>query len=602
MGKKGRDSHLEDWKEITGRYFDKVTNFRKKMSGWSLTADQITRANTAFVNAHSPETMLRVYTGQENKREKGVQVLLRYRDRYLCRDDSIMKNASGRMSWYQLKIPHDVKKRQDKLRLESYDSSLAKVVDRERDQYEAQHRNNWDKPATIATRSALLEVFVAEKNLGAPINDIGGYLADYLLVRPRTHLSRKATFNHILEVLDSPILANNKAVIFLIEALVQAVAQKAKKVGETIDMFLERIEMNVVDRWTQQLDKMATKGRELKQFRNCVAFRDLYIASNKSAKEKLGQYCLNNKVIQKQILYMLGARNSLIKEDIIEKDTFENKLVAISPNTVVRKSIERRRKTKGKVSITKSTDEEVEEEEDAPFKKRKRSNTSMEHKIMDVGIPQDWGIEKDKIDIYGQPNPEIDMPGTHKESCDTNISEAPLDMISPSKSPKNDFGDFDSPGVPSPIKVRKLELKEITPQIEIQQPNSPSPIKVKRGSVDQKKRPPWTKWERTKLLKFCLKYMEDPRRGNVSAGKKDIKVNVFPKVSPQWEEDPEHSRALDTIQEQYFRFGHPHKGQNLKGGMVGWLTEQLNKDQWTIIYIKDNRHKIAQDYEAQYTR
>ena len=80
----------------------------------------------------------------------------------------------------------------------------------------------------------------------------------------------------------------------------------------------------------------------------------------------------------------------------------------------------------------------------------------------------------------------------------------------------------------------------------------PSPIKVVR-KPQLTRQPNWKKEERVKLLDHILMYMEDPTRGYNRLGKRDIELNVLPKVSPDIEESPEESRKLDEIITQYYR-------------------------------------------------
>ena len=68
-GQKGNASHLTAWNEITGYSNYVVTDFRKNMASWSITTDNVTRANTAFVCAHSVEIQTKVYANTKNKQK-----------------------------------------------------------------------------------------------------------------------------------------------------------------------------------------------------------------------------------------------------------------------------------------------------------------------------------------------------------------------------------------------------------------------------------------------------------------------------------------------------------------------------------------------------
>lgn len=83
--------------------------------------------------------------------------------------------------------------------------------------------------------------------------------------------------------------------------------------------------------------------------------------------------------------------------------------------------------------------------------------------------------------------------------------------------------------------------------------NEPSPIKVKRRP-ELLRQPNWKKEDRVKLLDNILMYMEDPTLGYNARGKKDLELNVLPKVSPDLEEKPMESRKLEEIVYQYYRF------------------------------------------------
>ena len=330
ISKGGNPTHLSAWREITGRTEDKPSTFRKTMATWSLTTDLVTRANSAFVCAHSLEIMTKVYANKQKKREEGVNVLKRYRDEELGLGMAL-GTSKGRTDFFQQQLPEELEEKQRKLRLESYDNTLAKVIQLERERNAEEHESNPDKPASDESRASLIELIAEERQSGVPVTQDVGFLADMLLTREkgkkRQYVSQETSIEAILSVIDSPRFADHHAAISLTKVLIMAASAMLGPDVETIENI-------VVDKWVQQIEYWSRKGPRLQNFRTRSA---LLILANIAG--NVDQYSVGNPIIAEQIKIMQNARRKHSQDDQTNKDEEEkeNGKIRKSPRTSKRK-------------------------------------------------------------------------------------------------------------------------------------------------------------------------------------------------------------------------------------------------------------------------
>ena len=316
IGKKGNPSHLSHWNAITDRC-DVPTEFRDTMANWSLSTDLVTRANSAFVCAHSLEIMTKVYANREKKKEKGVQVLQRYRHEELGLKDST--TSRGRYEFFTKKLPPQLTDRQRQLRIDSYDSELSKAIRTEKDSHLELHSETPEKPASTESRASLLELIAEEYKSGVAVSEDIGFLADMLLKKEigqqkKKYWKESKVFDAILNAIDSPRFAEHPAAISLSKILVMAASAKLGNDVKGIEQF-------VLDKWVKQIERFTRRGTRLKEFRTRAAF--VTIANIAKTTEK---YCVGNRAIAGQVAIMQNARKKLENDDQTneELDVAEN--------------------------------------------------------------------------------------------------------------------------------------------------------------------------------------------------------------------------------------------------------------------------------------
>ena len=496
MGKKGNKCHLVKWIEITGRV-DTVTEFRKNMANWSLTTDQVTRANTAFVNNHSPEIMTKIYAKNQEKRQKGIDALLQYRLEGL--NQNYLKTASV----FTVELPKDMLERQTRQKIECYESALQKIIQHEQNHHKEQHNNLYNKHASTESRAALLEAITAERLSGNPVNPKRGYLVDRLLIRPKPKDSKVNIIEHILQLLDSPRFENNSSICSLINILIRAASQIEMDENHELDDFISIIEDIVVNSWIMQIDNLARPGSKLIEYRNFSSFCKLSRQVKEEQKStKQGdfntlKYCLSNKIIETQIKKMIETRDSL---ETGTKDENCGKKTITSENLI----------------------------------KQYRD-------FKEVGLIDNNNEVKEKnnlrIRLYSSKSSD---ECSSKDLTSKKMRRKSVDVANKT---------------PEKAKIQEEKPRRESPRLKFstdQNPSTPSPIKLRREPLSSKK-PHWNKEERTKLLEHILKNMTDPTLPYRQEGMNDLEENVFKKVSPMYDEQPELSRTKNDIIEQYYR-------------------------------------------------
>lgn len=521
IGKSGSKGHLSKWSEITGRT-GTITDFRRNMSDWSLSTDLVTRANTAFVNNHSTDMMIKVYASKDKKREKGIEALLQYRLKGL--EQSYLKHAS----LFKIQLPKDFVEKQTKRKLLSYDSSLKKIVQYERNLLEAQHDNVINKHASNESRAAFLEAITEERKSGA-VNKKRGYLADKLLVRPKPYDKKDKIISNVLELVDSPQYANNPAVISLNRILIRAAGQMENKKELPISEFIKEVENSVVYSWILQIENLARPGSKLIEFRNFASFQKI------SSLEDVGgvqTYCLNNKTIENQVQGMIDSRNSLMSENN-DKDS---KKTPISAENFI--------KNFSRAKNSSSIDSKLKEENNNEAETTSQTmvlRSSEKSKIQKTLFSTP---EKDSA-VKSSPKRLFATPENNKSIIESASPYLKVTKTQTMKTPKKQKYEKtrESPRL-KPYDVPKLKDSE--------SPKTPPPIQLRRTSL-LKRKPLWNKEDRKTLLEHILKNMSDPTLPKRREGMDDLKENVFKKVSPVWNEEPEMSRSIDDIIDQYYR-------------------------------------------------
>ena len=332
IGKKGNPAHFSHWNAITGIRLE-TKDFRRTMASWSLSTDQVTRANTAFVCAHSLETMTKVYANQKMKKQKAIEVLLKYRDEALGMGTAIgtSRGRSEFLSCPLTQLPEEVAERQKKLRLASYDNALSKALRNEREYHAGRHANTPDKPACDDSRASLLELIVEELESGVPATEKVGFMADVLLKREKDEKKKKyaksiSRKEAIISLIDSPRFEKCPAAISLTNILILAASAK---VGKDVDS----IEEEAVKSWVKQLENMNRGGRVLHGYRTRSALVRLANISG-----TVETYSFGNEVIEGQVRAMQNSRKLLEQDDQtspeVEQKVLQPKTVRRSPRTV----------------------------------------------------------------------------------------------------------------------------------------------------------------------------------------------------------------------------------------------------------------------------
>ena len=340
--KKGNPNHLSSWNDITDR-LDTVTDFRRIMANWSLSADLVTRANSAFVCSHSVQIMTKVYARQKTKQKEGIKVLERYRVEGLGRRAT---SSEGRKKFLELKLPPELEERQRKLRINSYNLAFKKAIKVEREHHMEQHRDKPDNPADDASRCSLLEIIVEELKSGEPVSPKEGFLADMFLKRKEGmkmgYVTNEKAIEVIMSVIDSPRFAEHPSAMMLKEILILAAARKiANKV--------EVIEESVVKKWVKQFGYFRRKTAKLQSFRTKAAYLSLAnIAGNEntySGNKNIAYQVREMRDIQKRLMNDYQTNEEIReredtqkKEKKAQKKEQQTDILLDSPSTPNRKS------------------------------------------------------------------------------------------------------------------------------------------------------------------------------------------------------------------------------------------------------------------------
>ena len=544
IGKKGNTKHLSAWNEITGRH-DVPSDFRRTMATWTLSTDLVTRANSAFVCAHSPEIMTRVYADNQEKRKKGILVLKKYQDEELGKQD--IGSSLERSKFFNFKLPPHLAEKQRLLRLDAYDRALEKAIRVEQDHHKDQHDENPEKPASTHSRASLLEIVAEERSSGIPVTEEFGFLADILLKKKegnrKKHVNRAITNKAILNVVDSPRFKEHYGANALAKILVQA---SSAKIADDV----ETIEYEVIKKWLDQFGNLGKQGTQLQQLRNWDSFVRLANIAESSE-----TYCLGNLVIENQVRMMQEARQKLECDD--ETNEARQKLKCDN-ETNKKKEQNETRKSPRLQTVTKDANQTA-SENNTPENKNESPSKSPKQKEPHGGnkarkaINFGFDEEENQEDITNEGNIEPPSPQQERTS-NTPTWKRTFEQSEENQEDKRNDGQMESsPHQPSSSKTptQKSPRNKTSEQSLVE---TPPQIKVHRFS-NTKRAPNWTPEEKGLLLDHVLKHMENPTTRPDKAGriKRDIVVNVLPKVSPDINTKPDESRKVDEILAQYYK-------------------------------------------------
>jgi len=493
-GPKGNPNHLKAWNEITDR-FDVITDFRRIMATWSLSVDQVTRANSAFVCAHSVEIMTKVYARQKTKQKEGIKVLERYRIEELGRRAT---SSEGRRKFLDLQLSPELEERQRKLRTDSYNMAFHNAIKVEREHHIAQHREKPDSPASNASRASLIEIIADELESGEPVSPEDGFLSDMFLRRidgmKKRYVSSSKATEAILSAIDSPRFAKNTSAICLKEILVMAASSK---IANRVDI----IEETVVRKWMNQLENWTKAASKLQCFRTKAAFISL---ANSAGNEKT--YSLGNTRITSQVRNMKAVQERYTNDYQTNQKKNQRKYQELNQKKALKKA-----QQVESPSTPKRISPRLTPKTETPKRQR----------------PQSVG-KKAARELFSTPPPKkgkINEKKTEPESTKTPPTVKAEDISN----------------------EENITEKKITPQ-------TPSPIKLDSNSGGKRKAN-WTRDQRKTLLGHIIKNMDNPTVGRMGGlGKMDLEKNVLPKVSPNLDEKPDKCRSLGDIVAQWYRY------------------------------------------------
>ena len=513
-GQKGNINHLTEWNRITDRD-DVITDFRRNMGTWAISADQVTRANSAFVCAHSVEIMTKVYAKQTKKRKEGIKVLERYRDEALGRSAAL--SPGGRSKFLTLQLPPELEERQRTLRIKSYDQDLYKAIHVERVHHMELHRDKPDRPVSEDSKASLFEIMAEELKSEVPISAKFGFLADMLLNREKgskkKYIQMETSIAAILSAIDSPRFAENPSAISLKEILIIAAANK---IANRVDV----IEREVGQKWVRSIDNFTRDGVKLQNFRQKAAFVSL---ANSAGNENT--YSLGNTTIASQTRKMQNARKKLLHDDHKIQEIQQGK-------NEERKQKKAQEKQQKAIDLLKSPPTPNRQ---SPRRKRTHSDGKMVAKELFLQPPQSKKNANENEQIQKEIDPEslevkVDSPTQEEmtpEKCtnENNPTQEEITMSTPP--PENTANESDRP--------------------------SPVPIIVDINSGGRRKAN-WDCDQRKTLLSHIIKHMKNPTLEQGRQSRRDLEKNVFPKVSPNIVEAPLESRKLEDIVRQWFRY------------------------------------------------
>ena len=463
----GNGLHLTDWNRITGRE-DTINSFRTLVSNYSLTQDEVTRANLAFANNHSPATMSRVYAQAGSKVLQGIHALLKYRE------EQLDQPATSNLQFTKIRLPKELMERQRENKIQEYEENISRVVEIEKTEKKGTAKKG---PANPESRCALVELIAAEIKSGTSVNDM--FLADFLLKKPRKFIGVPIKIEAILRVIDSFKFARQPHTISLQEFLIDEARQQGPKNSNDInDALVDSIEKVVVEKWLKQLKKMSNPGIALKGWRIPAAFLEISIATGSL------DYCLGSDLIAQRIRNMVQKRGGL--ENGADKEEEEEEKDALSPTSIVRLS-RKNMKTANTSEPSGSRDIKIESssDEEVPQRGEKRKNTQY---ILHSSSDEEGAF----FGIGSSPSIEENLQ---------------------SRGEKRKYTDEEDPE----IQMVLLEQAKM--------------IKVQNVSGKSKRLKHWTKEERVNLLTGVLAWMNDPTLPYQSDGKKDLLSNVSPLVT-----------------------------------------------------------------------
>lgn len=543
-GTKGNRDHLNAWNEITNRR-DIITDFRTNMANWSLSADLVTRANSAFVCAHSVEIMTKVYAKQKTKQAQGIKVLERYRIEELGTHDMKVTSPEEqqkclelkrqeRQKFLELKLPPKLEERQQRLRIDSYNRAFNNAVKVEQIEDMAKHRDEPDKPASNASRASLLEIIAEELESGEPVLPEEGFMAD-IFFKIETKGKRKAKVTNekatevIMSAIDSPRFAEHPSAKMLKDILIMAASSKIANRVDVVEEF-------VVKKWMGQLENFKRRATKLQSFRTKAAFISL---ADSAGDVKTYSWNLH---IAGKVREMQDIRKRLLNDYQTNKDILERK----SQEKKKKKAKEKKEKEDDLCIDSPSPSERKRPQFSQKTPKEKTPDRKRHHSV-------GKGVSKELF-----PSPSKQKRKTiedHVESeSESDHVESESETLSPVKTYSPDTS-IHMPDTPSPIKAYLLVEEKKTPDMPQmpQIPETPSPILLKEETGAKKEK--WNCRQRTKLLSHIIKYMVSPTAPQSSRrGKADLRQNVLTKVSPELDENPGQSRTLDDIVSQWYRY------------------------------------------------
>ena len=525
-GVQGNPLHLTDWKRITGRN-DTPTSFRDCLCNFSLTRDEVTRANLAFMNNHSTETMVRIYASGDQKMKAGIDALKKYRNEQL--------HIVGIKNPQKIKLSTRARERQIQNQLENYDETLSAAVFNESATDKEASKKHF---CNNESRAALIELCAAEIKTGVSVND-RGFLADILLRRnPKyINLGKYKVKKAILRVMDSP------AYQVQARSLHDLLIQEARRQGpmEIDENGLNQIENKVLDSWLRQHDKMANPGISLRGWRIPAALFDI---ANFTAKS---DYCLGNNLIADFISQMQKTRGNLAQtEQEAEED--EN---AMSPAAIIklsRKTLQVNKELMSKLADSKDDsgdkDKQVPSPTDSPRSMRYQANQLL----------------KEDHTLQQNITPKKKMPPKRRRIIESSSSDEEEENINKKlKKQQEDNDEKDKDNNEDEDWLFPVE------KVLAQQRN---------GRLEN-----WTTDEKVNLLKAILNWMKNPTIGRIKDGLDDIEENVWPQVTV--------NRSLDSVQTQYYRTGSPMytwlKDYAESTQDIEWNTVSLRKNKATIL-------------------
>jgi hypothetical protein len=310
--------HMIQWNNATGRK-DTPKMFRKLLANFSLNTDEVTRVNIAFVNQHTKETMLKVYTAMSEKCKAGVNVLQTYRDKALNIDTEI-KTTEGDS------ITVAPTKESALAQLSIWKRSIKEKLEEERKLDAANDAKEMEHFGSSESRSSLVELCAAEVQTGRPVGEY--YIADLLLRKDEKRINKKPMIYHeILRVIDSKRFSNCQPSISLSKTMVRVARINQVEIidDDKTEESIDYIETECCARWKKQLDKISRIGVPIGSMRIPYAIMCM--------QEALGEkhYSMGNIPLQANIDHMMSQKRGL---EVKVEENIEGK-VEMLPEEIV---------------------------------------------------------------------------------------------------------------------------------------------------------------------------------------------------------------------------------------------------------------------------